>query len=286
MSQWEERALAALARRDRMRSFGANAIGLLVRGKHGTFAVDPEDASVTRHLLETGEYGEDEIELASSFIAPHGDVLIVGTHIGALAVPISRLCRTMDAVEANPATVELVRANLRLNDCRNVNLHAVAASDSHGRIEFLMSRENSGGSKRKPLQERIHYVYDAPNVVSVEAAPLDDLLAAKSYDYILMDIEGSEFFALRGMQRILAASKAICVEFLPHHLVDVAGVGAAEFWDTLEPHFEWLYVPATARLVGKSDIVATLSSMMQSGEGHDGLCFMKTIPADLRIAGT
>ena len=161
MSEWEDRALAAAARRARLRSFGPNAYALLVKGKHGIFAVDPEDASVTRHLLDTGEYAEHELALAASFVGPDSDVLVVGTHIGALAVPMSRLCRTMDAVEANPSTVELVGANLRLNDCRNVTLHPVAASDRRGEIKFLLNRENSGGSKRKPLRDQVHYVYEA-----------------------------------------------------------------------------------------------------------------------------
>ena len=115
-----------------------------------------------------------------------------------------------------------------------------------------------------------------PDVVSVEALALDELLPGKSYDYILMDIEGSEYFALRGMQSILAASQAICVEFLPHHLVDVAGVGAADFWQALEPHFDWLYIPTTREVVSKPHVGATLDKMMRTGEGHDGLCFTKT----------
>ena len=278
MGDWEDRALSAAVRRDRMMSFGPHAYGLLVKGKHGLFAVNPEDGSVTRHLLQTGLYAEHEIALADSFINSDSDVLVVGTHIGALVVPLSRLCARMDAVEANPATVELVRTNLLINRCDNVTLHPVAASDRRETLDFLQNKDNSGGSKRRPLREWDHYVYDDPQVARVDAWPLDERLATRRYDYILMDIEGSEYFALRGMQQILANSAALCVEFLPHHLTDVAGVGAAEFWSTLEPHFDWLYVPETGAVIEKEAIGGTLQAMMDRGEGHVGLCFLKQDP--------
>jgi len=51
------------------------------------------------------------------------------------------------------------------------------------------------------------YFYDSPEVTSVASHPLDEVLGDAAIDVILMDIEGSEYSALGGMQRISAAPR-------------------------------------------------------------------------------
>ena len=124
-----QRAQIAKVRKDRMQLFGQHAFALLARTEHGLFAVDAEDGSVGASMLNTGGFGTAELELAASFLSPDADVLVVGGHIGGLAIPLSRLCRRLDVVEANPATQKLLEANILLNDAKNVSLHKFAASD-------------------------------------------------------------------------------------------------------------------------------------------------------------
>jgi tRNA G37 N-methylase Trm5 len=45
----------------------------------------------------------------------HSDVLIVGAHIGTLAIPISRLAKHVDAIEANPETFKFLSLNVAMN---------------------------------------------------------------------------------------------------------------------------------------------------------------------------
>ena len=55
------------------------------------------------------------------------------------------------------------------------------------------------------------YFYDSPEIIKVPAGPLDDVLAGQTFDVILMDVDGSEYFALRGMQTLLAfCASAVC----------------------------------------------------------------------------
>ena len=53
-----------------------------------------------------------------------------------------------------------------------------------------MNSVNSGGSKRVPINNEFMYRYDDPEVIEVEAESLDVLLEGKTYDLILLDIEG------------------------------------------------------------------------------------------------
>ncbi|HEY0121505.1 MAG TPA: FkbM family methyltransferase [Rhizobium sp.] len=278
MTDWQEKARAATVRKNRMMSFGPYARGLLIEGKRGLFVVDPEDSSVTGWLLSEGTYAENELALASSFLGSKSDVLIVGTHIGALAIPLSKQCKSMDVVEANPDTQRLLKANLLLNECANVTLHPIAASDSRDPISFLKNRDNSGGSKRKPLVDHVHYVYDEPEVVTLDAWPLDQRLGDKSYDLIIMDIEGSEYFALKGMPKILTNARAMAIEFLPHHIKDVAGVSIADFCQLLQPNFNWMYIPGKNALIPSEKFMEFLSASFDAGHGYDAIYLMKDAP--------
>jgi FkbM family methyltransferase len=205
-------------------------------------------------------------------------VLIVGAHIGAFVVPLSKDCNKLVAIEANPHTYERLKTNLILNCCSNVTSYNIAASDKPGKIKFLLNTENSGGSKRKPVSLQLGYVYDDPQTTEIDAMPLDRLLEQQVFNLILMDIEGSEYFALKGMQRILSCAKVLSVEFLPHHLSFVAGVEVDDFIGTILPHFNWMYIPTHDRVVPKDEIVEKVREMYQAGESHAGLYFLKEIP--------
>ena len=147
-------------------------------------------------------------------------------------------------------------------------------------IQFLMNRDNSGGSKRAPLQYNTAYYYDDPEVVSVKAAPLDHVLPTASPILIIMDIEGSEYFALRGMQGILSRTNALAIEFICHHIVNVSGITIDQFIDPIEPNFEYMYVPSKNLFVEKEGIRPELRAMFGRGEAHDGIYFLKEASSD------
>jgi hypothetical protein len=90
-----------------------------------------------------------------------------------------------------------------------------------------------------------------------------------------MDIEGSEYFALRGMQKILAKARALIVEFIPHHLTNVAGVTPDQFAATVTPHFGRLFIPSLQQTVDRNDIAAALRTMYDAGRADAGIIFTK-----------
>ncbi len=104
---------------------------------------------------------------------------------------------------------------------------------------------------------------------------MDDLLGDRQFDLIIMDIEGSEYFALLGMQRQLARARALAVEFLPHHIKDVANVGINQFVDTILPHFNQMFFESRDLRISKHDIRSTLVTMFDANEGHDLIFFVK-----------
>jgi FkbM family methyltransferase len=264
---------AQRARRFR-RAAGAHVQALLVDAGELRFAVDPEDYGVGRALRRDGHYARDEIERLQPLLRAQDTALVVGAHIGALALPLARRCRELVAIEANPHSFELLRTNIAINGIGNCRALNVAASDRDETLPFLLSRVNSGGSKRQPLHAHYRYTFDKPALVNVPAHALDTLLAPQQFDFILMDIEGSEHFALAGMPRLLQACRTLVVEFMPQHLADVGGVTARQFAQPLLS-FDSLQVPSKHLTVGRDDIVATLEAMVARGESDAGLIFSR-----------
>jgi FkbM family methyltransferase len=253
---------------------GRNVEALLIDTDQGLFLIEPEDVGVGGLLIKRGSYGEDEIERISSITSRTSRVLFVGAHIGALAIPISKKVKQVTAIEANPLTFRLLSRNILLNRCENIYAIQIAASDKKGDLEYVVSRANSGGSKRMPLIRAYKYFYDHPSVVKVEADMLDNVVSGE-YDVIVMDIEGSEYFALKGMERILSQAAYLIVEFVPHHLRNVSNVSVREFLQPIMPHFSELTIPSRNLMIDKSQFVSALESMYEANEEDDGIIFSK-----------
>jgi hypothetical protein len=129
-----------------------------------------------------------------------------------------------------------------------------------------------------PLVRNPIFFFDNPEVTTVAAGPLDDLLPDETFDIIVMDIEGSETFALRGMRRLLEAASILQVEFMPLYLEDVAGVSVSDFVGAIEPYFASLLVPERPEAVGRDRFLSVLSEMYARDEWNDSLLFFKAPP--------
>jgi FkbM family methyltransferase len=256
------------------RVLGPHVYALITKSDIGLFAVDPEDCEVGGELRMKGKYSSEEIERLKPHIASDSKVLVVGAHVGTLAIPISKLCEKVVAVEANPATYKLLTINITLNSASNCQAINIAASDKEETIEFLLSRVNSGGSKRVPKIKWLYY-FDNPETITVKAVSLDEYLEEKDFHIVVMDIEGSEYFALQGMQGILSRCKLLAVEFLPHHLKNVSGVTVEEFLSVIEPHFSRMTIPSKGLRVDAPKFAGYLTEMYYLEQGDEGIIFEK-----------
>lgn len=254
---------------------GPHAIAVLVKADNGLYAVAPDDLGVGRRLRSRGSYGAKELLRLERHMPENCRALIVGSHVGTLVVPLSRLSLATVAIEANPNTFALLKTNLALNGIANCETFNVAASDKEGTMEFLLSRVNSGGSKMAPKKDRYIYRFDKPERILVKSSPLDALIENKDFDLVVMDIEGSECLALAGMQGILAKTKTLAVEFIPHLIKDVAGATAKEFLSALEPHFARVLIPSKGLEASFPEAALELQRMFDANEGDDAIVFMK-----------
>lgn len=246
---------------------------VMVESIHGFFyLIDPDDCFIGKALRENGKYSETQLSLVKSLIDAQDKLLIVGAHIGTFAIPLSKECQSVTAIEANPVTFELLKKNILLNNCNNCYPYNFAAHDTNSDIEFLLNTHNTGGSKRKPKISKEMYYYDNPEIISIPGKKLDDEFENCDFDLIIMDIEGSEYFALKGMTNILSRTSCLIIEFLPHHLKYVSNVNLNQFYDVLSS-FSNMVVPSINVRVQGNGIFDLLKYMFENDMGDDGLIF-------------
>jgi FkbM family methyltransferase len=253
---------------------GRHTKGLLTTTSAGLFITDPEDYAVGWRLRNEGSYGEDQLEMLYPLLSGQSRVLVVGGHIGTIAIPIARKGIPTVVIEANPHTFRLLEMNIRLNELTNCAAHNIAANDRDGPLPFYLNRSNSGGSKRVPLTDQHMYTYDSPETISVPGYPLDEYIRDHRFDLVIMDIEGSEYFALKGMPDILQQTTTLIMEFLPHHLRNVSGITVQELLSTL-PEFDSLTIPTLDICVGYKDFHAILQHMYDNNRGDEAIIFEK-----------
>ena len=257
------------------RQLGDGVKSVIVDSKNGILAVDPRDLEVGLKLRNYGSYGLDEITRINQLITTKSNVLIVGAHIGSLVIPIAKNCNKVVAIEANPNNFNLLKTNIHLNKAENVSIHNIAASSKQETIKFQMNVVNSGGSKRLPKNNEYMYRYDNPEVIEVQAHSLDEYLDENNFDLVLIDIEGSEYFAMQGMEKILSNCNTLIVEFLPHHLKNVADVTVEQFLSLIPKQFTKLTIPSKNETHPIDIGGVVLQQMYNNKEGDDGLIFTK-----------
>jgi FkbM family methyltransferase len=257
------------------RQLGNGVKSVIVDSKNGILAVDPRDLEVGYKLRNYVSYGLDEITRINQLITTKSNVLIVGAHIGSLVIPIAKNCNKVVGIEANPNNFNLLKTNIHLNKAENVSIHNIAASSKQETIKFQMNIVNSGGSKRLPKNNEYMYRYDNPEVIEVQAHSLDDYLDENNFDLVLIDIEGSEYFAMQGMTKILANCHTLIVEFLPHHLKNVADVTVEQFLSLIPKEFTKLTIPSKNETHPTDIGGVVLQQMYNNKEGDDGLIFTK-----------
>jgi FkbM family methyltransferase len=253
---------------------GQHSRGLLTQTQDAFFLIDPQDYAIGWQLRTDGAYGADQLAILNKVLNEDSHLLIVGGHVGTIAIPVAKKGISTVVIEANPDTFRLLELNLLLNAVNNCEIHPIAANDKNEEIRFLLNRSNSGGSKRKPLIDQHMYNYDNPGEIVVQGYALDDYLQGQVFDTIFMDIEGSEYFALKGMPRLLEQCSTLIMEFLPHHLKHIAGVTVDELLATL-PAFETLIIPSLKIQVAEDKFSSILQQMYDNDLGDDGIIFVR-----------
>jgi FkbM family methyltransferase len=141
-------------------------------------------------------------------------IVDIGAHIGYYTLLFSKLVGPngkVYAFEPDPDNFDILQKNT--SDLKNVEIFKIALSDIEGKISFYKIYESTGCHSIVLPEAKAEKII-------VDSITLDSFLDYKKIsdlDFIKIDIEGGEPFALKGMKKTIANSSKIKIisEFNP-----------------------------------------------------------------------
>ena len=177
--------------------------------------VDPSQDAYQRHLFLSGEYEPGTLNLMREVLRP-GDVFVdAGANLGLMTIHAAALVGNEGAVvafEPSPQICQILRQNVSLNACTNVEVHEVALGERSGNATFYARPEINSASGTLIASP------DSQAQTQVPVRTLTESLDARHRNrlrLIKIDVEGYELPVLRGSRGLLTESPQpiLCVEF-------------------------------------------------------------------------
>jgi FkbM family methyltransferase len=190
----------------------------------GPMLAHRDDPFITPALREHGTWETGEADLMRRRLRPGMTTVDAGAHVGYLTLLAGRLVGPRGLVvafEPNPASYELLLANIWCNGLTNVVAFPWAVGAHNGIAHLHLSDENTGD----------HRIYASPEdagraSLPVRVVALDQLGPLRPpVDFVKLDVQGAEAAAVRGMRGLLAASPRVLVsaEYWPHGIRQAGG---------------------------------------------------------------
>jgi len=190
------------------------------------------DRSDSLNLSIHGIFEPHETELVARLVKK-GDVVIdIGANIGYYTLLLAQCVGETGRVyafEPHPANAALLRRTIAESGYQNVVVEEKAVSINSGPITLYESADGS-------VDHRI--VESDGKALCIQAVSLDDYFAAgEIVNFIKMDIQGAEGWAIKGMAKLLARSPEVALlsEFEPWGLAQ-SGIGPRGYLDLLAEH--------------------------------------------------
>ncbi len=229
-----------VSRSDYFAEAAGNTELLGVETRFGTFVVSPQDQTIGRSLFTRGKRGDvsmldHAVKLLTSAEHVRRPVFVdCGANIGTTTVAALRgngFERAV-ALEPEPSTFRLLKANLALNDLdeRVITKQVAVSAVAETPLELSVHPTNGGGHElvsatTPPPGETPR----ATTTVSVQSTTIDGLIedgtiVAEEVGMLWVSVQGHEGAVLAGAQRVLAAGAPVVLAFSPAMLERAGGL--------------------------------------------------------------
>lgn len=175
------------------------------------------DNPVSRQMFYNAPrwHGTADIRFLKRLLRPGEAFIDIGANVGSHSIVLARhlgATSTVHAFEPHPRTFDYLKGNVELNSLSNIRLYNIALGDTEGIVEF--SDYATIDDQNRVLQDGA----SQERVVSVPLRRLDSFsLYNESIGAIKLDVEGYEFFVLRGAERTLEAAQFLYFEASREH---------------------------------------------------------------------
>lgn len=182
-----------------------------------------------------GSYSTDCLAVLKHRLKPDSVFLDIGANHGEFSVAAALMAPSgrVIAFEPMPRNLERLQANITLNQLTNVRIMPLGLGDQQGTFPI---HDQSAPYEDGTINEGLASLYAAGNrsrlSASIEVRLLDQLeplLQLDRVDWIKLDIEGAEWPALRGAQRILQRYRPTLMVEIGRATCRAAGYEAESF---------------------------------------------------------
>jgi FkbM family methyltransferase len=176
------------------------------------YVYPPEDES-TRVIYFTGYFEPNEFKILNKLLEPGMVFLDVGANMGLYTIFASKkIGKSGLVVSIEPSSREFKRLqrNVEVNRLQNVRLIQAAVLHSDGEADLLVApNDHSGHNTLGNFAYQGIILKQKEHVMVKTVDGITTNLSLSRLDVIKMDIEGSEFLALKGAERTLKKFKPI-----------------------------------------------------------------------------
>lgn len=161
------------------------------------FVMNPKDA-IQQYHYRGRFYESEEIDIIRAHWRNDGPFVDVGANVGNHTIFVSKFLDAPQIIvfEPNPVAIAILRINLALNQCLNVDTQylgiALGSTDIRQRLRE-QHPDNLGG---------VNLVTDPDG--DVHTVPGDSLLASEPIAFVKIDVEGMEMEVLQGLERTIS----------------------------------------------------------------------------------
>jgi FkbM family methyltransferase len=186
------------------------------------YRLGSHEPAITRYLLEHVRLGPTDVALD------------IGANLGWYSVLLNRLSAggaRIYAFEPDPQTFKLLRTNLAANQATRVNAFNFALGEAPGSAQLRRYKDSNNGR---------HSLIPGDDIAGSVTVQLDTLahfweaqgLAAARIAFMKVDVEGFEYFVLKGAGELLRRCDNLLLEYSPASLA-LAGLPADALIDLL-----------------------------------------------------
>jgi hypothetical protein len=118
------------------------------------------------------------------------------------------------------------------------------------------------------MQDAFIYNYDNPEQVLIRTIRLDEFVKSQDLpfpDLMVVDIEGSEYAALKAAPECLLHCTYLYIEFVPHHLSNVAQINVTTFLSVITPFFNRMMIYGRNGIYRGEEILLVLNHYFMNG---------------------
>lgn len=202
---------------------------------YGMRVTFPRGSRLLSAIKNRGTYEPMVAATIRKNLKPGDHFLDVGAHVGLFTLVGAEVVGAdgfVTAIEPDPECMGLLKHNVHQNRfSRTVDILPVALADENATVAPLYRNpKNDADCQLYPSDE-----FKQNESTPVTVRPLDDMqLARGNIDFIKMDIQGAEGWAIEGMRETIAAQERLgmVIEVWPQTL-DVSGYGWERLVDRL-----------------------------------------------------